>query len=180
MIDSVAGETAGFKGRSRGVGPRRSAAMRGRTSSTGPCAIRERVSAGQQLVEDQAQSIEVDAGVGWLRAGANRLQGLRGHVRERPSGQGRRRGAGVLGVGGQIEVEEHGLAVVGQQDVGRFEVAVDDSPFVGVCQAVGEPGTEPEDRLDVALPAQDLECGRPGRRRRHFALARPRGRSCGA
>ena len=64
-----------------------------------------------------------------------------------------------LGVGGQVEVEQQRLAVVAEQDVGRLEVAMEDAALVGVGQPVGQAGGQPEDRLDVAEPADALELG---------------------
>ena len=51
---------------------------------------------------------------------------------------------------GQVEVEEHRLAGVGEQDVGRLHVEVEDAPGVGVGQSVGELPYEPQHRVRVA------------------------------
>ena len=54
-----------------------------------------------------------------------------------------------LGIFGEVEVQQHRLAVVGQQDVGGLQVPVDDAPPVRVGQPVGQPHGQPEDRLDI-------------------------------
>ena len=58
---------------------------------------------------------------------------------------------------GQIEVQEHRLAVVLEQDVGRLQVAVDDAAFVGVRQPVRQPGPEPQYRFGIAESLQGGE-----------------------
>ena len=99
---------------------------------------------------------------------------LGGHVGQRAADQGGRGVRAQLGVGGQVEVEQQRLAVVAEQDVGRLEVAMEDAAFVGVGQPVGQAGGQPEDRLDVAEPADALELGgRPDLGRSRGATADP-------
>ena len=50
---------------------------------------------------------------------------------------------------GQVEVEQHRLAVVGDQDVGRLDVPVHDAALVGMGQGVGQPLADPQDGIDV-------------------------------
>ncbi len=62
---------------------------------------------------------------------------LRGHVRQGAADAARL--AGRFRVFGQVEVEEHRLPLVGQQHVGRLEVAVQHAALVGVGQPLGQP-----------------------------------------
>ena len=81
---------------------------------------------------------------------------LRGHVGKRPADEGESRPEAGLGVGGEVEVEQDRLAVVGEEDVGRLEVAVEDAPLVGMSQALRDPLHEPEDGRDIAERPQSL------------------------
>ena len=56
----------------------------------------------------------------------------------------------MLGIDRQVEIEQHGLAVVGQQDVRRLQVTVEDAPFVGMGQTIRQPSADPEDGMDIA------------------------------
>jgi hypothetical protein len=58
---------------------------------------------------------------------------------------------------GQVEVQQHRLAIVLQQDVGRLQIPVDDAPLVGVGQSVSQAGAEPQDRVGIAEPLQPGE-----------------------
>src|SRR5262249_49883819 len=80
---------------------------------------------------------DVAAGIDRPLAAAEGLQVLRGHVRQRPADERRRRVPAQAGVLGEVEVQQHRLAVLGQQDVGRLEVAMHDAAVVGVPQPVG-------------------------------------------
>jgi hypothetical protein len=97
--------------------------------------------AGQQLVEDAAQGVDVGPAVE-LAVLAGGL--LRGHVLGRAHGHAaageRARAGAVLGLVhdlGQAEVGDPGLAVGRDHDVPGLEVAVDDAPGVGVVQGPG-------------------------------------------
>ncbi len=57
---------------------------------------------------------------------------------------------------GQVEVEQHRRAVGRQQDVRRLQVAVEQSPGVGVLEALGKPRHDPDRSLDGAGSAQEL------------------------
>jgi hypothetical protein len=103
-----------------------------------------------------------------------------------------------LGVARQVEIEEHGAAVGGEQHVARLEVAVADAAVVDVGQRVGQLHAELHDPLDVSKPVQQRpgvgqgvllrrlvgthtrpgdgteDCGRTGQRRRRVRPSVPR------
>jgi len=86
--------------------------------------------AGQHLVEDDAQGVQVGAGVA---APGHALFG--GHITQRAH---QRPGDGVLGGPddlGDAEVGQDGLALLAEHDVGRFQVPVDDAGLVGIAQS---------------------------------------------
>ncbi len=85
--------------------------------------------------------------------------------------------AGADRLPGEVEVEQHRLAVGRQQHVGRLEVEVDQAALVGVLQGIGQAGADPADRLDVGGPGQGLPGRPPGRRDER--RARPATRSEG-
>ena len=88
---------------------------------------RERRLAVQQLVEDHAQGVDVGGGVDRLA-----LHLLRGHVGGcSDHASGRCQTVLVVDQLGDPEVEDLGLAPVGDQDVVRLQVAVDDLKIVG-------------------------------------------------
>ena len=130
--------------------------------------LRERRLAGDHLEEDQTQGVEVGPLVDILRISRPiRIQGiemLRRHVRERaaehgPTGhalRGGRLALGLSGLGGEVEVQEHGRAVSRDQDVGRFQVPVEQSPRVGVVEPLGQSGDDPDRRLDAVGLAKEL------------------------
>ena len=96
----------------------------------------ERRAAGEHLVEDRAQGVDVGGGrdVGGRAAGL-----LGGHVARRAhdvAGAGQARLA--LHQLGQAEVGDLRDALVGEHDVGRLDVAVDDPVLVGVVEGPGE------------------------------------------
>ncbi len=117
----------------------------------------ERQLAAEQLVQDYAETVLV-AGREGLAAFSLGL--LRGHVAGRADDGAvvcqvlrrfratRAAGLGLVGRGtgppgrrsvvGQAEVHEVGFAVVVQHDVGRLDVAVNDSQAVGVGQGLGQ------------------------------------------
>ena len=114
-----------------------------------------RVLAAPALVERQGQ--RVDVGLGARRAA---LGLLGGHVGERADdvagrGQGRR-----VGEAGDAEVHQLGarLAVLGDEDVLRLDVAVDDAARVGVVERLAEIGADLAD-LAVAERALAAEPG---------------------
>jgi len=108
----------------------------------------ERRRAGEHLVEDGAQGVDVGPGVDLLAAVGELL---RGHVRGGAQDLPRLR-AGPLGQDelGEPEVADLGGPGLGHQDVGRVEVAVDDPGAVGDVdgprQGLDQPGG-PSDRL---------------------------------
>ena len=69
-----------------------------------------------------------------------------------------RRGAGRR-VGREVEVEEHRVAVAGDQDVRRLEVAVEQASRVGVIEPLGEPGDDPDRRPGCCLPRRNWRAG---------------------
>ena len=91
---------------------------------------------GEHLVEDRAQGVDVGGG-GDVRGRAAGLLG--GHVAGRPHDVARPRQAGLaLHQLGQAEVGDLRDALLGQHDVGRLEVAMDDPVLVGVMQGAGQ------------------------------------------
>ena len=73
------------------------------------------IAARQHLVQNDAQRIEVATGIHRLRAAVERFEMLGRHVAQRPTdlGDGGRRRA-QLGVLGDVEVQQHRLAFIGQ------------------------------------------------------------------
>jgi hypothetical protein len=61
----------------------------------------------------------------------------------------------------QVEVQEHGHAVAGDQDVRRLDVAVQDPPVVRVLQRLGQAGAPPGDRPGERPGPQGHPPGRP-------------------
>ncbi len=89
--------------------------------------------AGQALIEHACQ--RVDVGTGLDLSG---VEALGGHVGPRADGGVGRCQRGVAGGAGDAEVDEIGEVVLGQQDVGRFDVAVHQSGLVGAVQCRGD------------------------------------------
>ena len=115
------------------------------------------VVAGQEFEQDHPEREDVAPRVGLDGPPQEPLQVLGRHVGERAA-DGGRRGVGVsLDVLGEVEVQDQRLAVVGHQDVGRLQVAMEDAPPVGVRQAVGDPRADPEDGVDVGESAEGPE-----------------------
>jgi hypothetical protein len=48
-----------------------------------------------------------------------------------------------------VEVKKHRLAISREEDIGRFDVHVDQPSVVGVLQRIGQAGNNPADRPDV-------------------------------
>ncbi len=89
--------------------------------------------AGQALVEDRSQGINVGSRTDALLV-AGRL--LRGHVgRGAQDRAGRCQLAILFQTPGHTKVGDLGSACLGQQHVGRLEVAVDDAVLVGVVNS---------------------------------------------
>ncbi len=88
--------------------------------------------AGQRLVQDETQAVDVRGGGRRLALGL-----LRAEVVDRPE---RRAGDGTLGIGGQPgdpEVGDHRPPIAGEQDVARLDVAMDDPADVGDTECPG-------------------------------------------
>ncbi len=104
---------------------------------------RERPRAGQELVEDGAQAVDVRAGVELRRLAPRLLGGHVGRRADHPAVEGERRlGAAALG---QPEIGEIDSVVAVDQDIRRLNVAVDDAQAVRVPQGLGQRG-DPFDR----------------------------------
>ena len=90
---------------------------------------------GEHAEEPGAHGIDVDAGVV-----AHALGLLRRHVGQRAGDKASRRvpapGEGLLGHMSDAKVGDLGGAIGGKEDVGRFEVAMDDTLLVGRIQAL--------------------------------------------
>ena len=127
----------------------------------------ERRPAGQQLVEDRPQAVDVGGG-GQRPFRAGGLLG--GHVAGRAD-DGARAASGSLSpldALGQAEVGDVRLALGVEQDVGRLEVAVQDAALVGVVDRPGHRRQQP--RPPARVPGQTRQMLRPG--------CRPRSASC--
>ena len=101
----------------------------------------ERGPAGQQLVQNRAQAVDVGQ-----RGDFPPLPGrlLRRHVGRRPhDGPGAGQLAVALNPPGQAKVGNVGLSLAVQQDVPRLEVAVDDAALVGVVNRSSDRGEQP-------------------------------------
>ena len=116
--------------------------------------------AADRLQEDQTQRVQIRSVVD--PAGLVLDQGLdvlRSHVSERAPDSIGSRGQ-VRGGVGQVEVQEHGQAVLGDEDVGRLDVAVQHAALVRVLQGLGQPRPPPGDRPRVGPPGQGVPTGR--------------------
>lgn len=58
-------------------------------------------------------------------------------------------GLTVCRVYGQVEIEQHRLTIVSQQDVRGLDITMQNAPFVSVSQGVRQPLTNPKDRIDI-------------------------------
>src|SRR5690606_11348164 len=96
----------------------------------------ERRADGQQLVEQAAGGVEVGAGVDLFAFGLFGGEVLGGADHGRRLGH---RHAGVAHGAGDAEVHDLDLAVAGQHDVGRLDVAVHDARAVRVLQGLEDP-----------------------------------------
>jgi hypothetical protein len=114
--------------------------------------IAERPSAGQQLVEQQAEGVQVSVAVvtgspascsGLAYSGVARQQ--RGARHSQPLGAGR---FGVEELG-DAEVEESHLTAPGEQDVGRLEIAMDDEVNVSVVHRLADPLEQDQSFVEV-------------------------------
>ncbi len=126
--------------------------------------VRERALAGEDLVEHHAQRVDVGAVIDLLLdlrvLGDQRPQVLGGHVGDGAADDGLGLGLGVAGAAGQVEVQQHRLAVEAHQDVRRLDVVVQHAALVRVLQPVGQAGHDPRRRPVVVQAAQQVERGR--------------------
>lgn len=104
----------------------------------GSAAGAEREGGGQEALEDDAERVDIGGGGDRFAADLFGAGVFEGHGPE-----GRALGGGVGGViggedGSDAEVEQFGCAVAGDEDVGGFEVAVDDESLVGVVDGVAD------------------------------------------
>src|SRR5262249_12848862 len=67
----------------------------------------------------------------------------------------------AVGALGDVEVEQHRLAVGREQDVARLDVAVDHAAAVGVVQRLRQPLDDPGGGLEVARRPPLVPRGRP-------------------
>ena len=105
-----------------------------------PPVAAERQLAGQQLVEDDAEAVDVAAGVDPVRLAAGLLGAHVGRRAQHLAVEGHRRLVGLAL--GQAEVHQVRPAVVVEHDVRRLDVAVDDAVVVGVVQGLGDLGDQ--------------------------------------
>ena len=52
-------------------------------------------------------------------------------------------------IGRQVEIQEHRLTIVGEQNVGGLDVPMNDAALVGVGQGVRQSFADPQDRIDI-------------------------------
>ena len=132
----------------------------------------------QQFEEDDSQRVDVAPAVDLSRPASIRLELLGRHVEGGPADL---RGPGpVLQVDREVEIQEHRLAVVGQQDVGGLQVEVQDRPLVRMGQPARQPGAHPEDGLDVGEALQVLQGPGAGRSPLVGRLGSPSSGACPA
>jgi hypothetical protein len=101
--------------------------------------------ARSQFAENDAESPDIGAPVDWFAASLFRTHvtgGAENHARDREYGGGIGRDLGIEGGFGEAEVEHLYRAIEFDFDVAGFEVAVDDTFFVGgfegVCDLTGD------------------------------------------
>ena len=70
------------------------------------------------------------------------------HVEKRAP-DGRRQARPVFEVHREVEIEQHRLPFVGEQDVAGLEVQMQDPALVGMGQPARQPGDDPQDGLDI-------------------------------
>ncbi len=160
---------------SRGLGVARSALVGGPEQGLDdrrPAPGRgERPLAGQGLEEHDAEAVDVGPAVdGFRSALGESMEVLRRHVVDGPSQR--------VGVGGravacdrlarQVEVQQHGHAVGGDQHVGRLDVAVEHATIVGMARGprpAGLPTRRWPGHTSGASAPPARPTGRPVRRR---------------
>ncbi len=117
--------------------------------------VRLGTAGGQGVAEQEAECKDVRPpvhGAGYGLTFGDRLHGrllLGRHPARRPPEAIGDELAGPERSAGEMEVEQHRLAVGGDQDVRRLEVHVDQAASVGIMQRIGQAGGDPDDRLDV-------------------------------
>ena len=138
----------------------------------------ERRLAGEHLVEDAAQGIDVAPAIE-LRLGA-RL--LRAHVHrgaERDAGLGQPLAAGRVERPGDTEVRDDTM-IAREQDVLRLDVTVDDALPVGIAQGIGDLERDPDgvSQRELRLAGESLpkRLARDVRHREPEGLRRAAGR----
>ena len=117
-----------------------------RTRSCGVAGVVGRDS-GKDFVEEDAEGVDVAGGGDVLAAGLLGAGVMRGHHRGQGDG-GVARGMGELDDFGDAEIEELGLAVGGDEDVGGLDVAVDDAGVVGALDGGADFAEEAEAVVD--------------------------------
>ena len=84
-----------------------------------------------------------------------RGQLLRRHERRRAP-QPLRGAVGSQRLAREVEIQQHRLAVGGDEHVGRFQVQVDQAALVSIVQGVRQAGADPADRLHIGRLIQQL------------------------
>ena len=96
---------------------------------------------------------------GVVAAGIERVEMFGRHVGERAADKGAADlGLGRIGqrVDGQVEVEQHGRSVAGQQDIRRLQIAVEQAARMGMLEPIGQAGHDPHRGLDGRGAVQEL------------------------
>ncbi len=102
----------------------------------------------QHLEQDHSQRIDI-AGRSHRAAGTQSDQVLRRHIGKCSADQGHGRFR-FRPARGQIEVEDQRLAVIGEQNIGRLEIAMHDSMLVRTSHAIGDPRHDPDGGVQIA------------------------------
>jgi hypothetical protein len=99
-----------------------------------------RHAAAEHLVEHYAEAVDVGAAIDTVSCARDLL---RGHVARAARDDPEHAASRLRFIQAEPEIHKYWRAVGGEEDVGGFDVAVDDEPGVGVDQGVGHGGRDP-------------------------------------
>jgi hypothetical protein len=107
----------------------------------------------QQLVQDDAESVDVTAHVERQRVGQNLLGAHVGECAEQLPDVSLTRRLGVaVGDPRQPEIQDLGLAVLVDQDIARFQIAMDDAALMGVLNGFTDLNHQSQALARVQVP----------------------------
>jgi hypothetical protein len=95
------------------------------------------------MVENEPERIEVAPCVSNRLASMETPELLGGHVRQRPAYMSSGRDASQPGVFRKIEVQQHGLAIVADENIGRLEVLMHNASFMCMGQSIRQSSAQP-------------------------------------